>query len=287
MKGSATARVDRLAREHRDWAPYLAVLRAVLTRLDEPGAVWALAPDPVRPLLDGAEVTVDASTLDRRVRRLLGIAADHGGARSLGDAARSRALDAVAMIHAAIAHDDARLTSLAESVGAESAALSTVAHLAVVPLLHAARRGHDARSTWNHGYCPVCGGWPTLAEARGLDRERRLRCGRCGSDWRTEWLSCCFCGNGDHLTLGALVPDDGTSESRRADTCDACRSYLKLVTTLTPIEPADVLLEDLATVTLDLAAIEHGYRRPEGAGVAPSVRVVPERAWSLGGLLRR
>jgi hypothetical protein len=26
---------------------------------------------------------------------------------------------------------------------------------------------------WKPGYCPICGGWPTLAEACGLERSRQ------------------------------------------------------------------------------------------------------------------
>jgi FdhE protein len=298
----ATARVDRLAKDHEDWAPYLAVVREVVRGVeadarmlrDGAAATCSLPPHETAPVLHDAVITVDVAALERRVRRLLRVSAEHGAARALGDAPRSRALDAIGLAEAAIAHDGARLTTLADGIGAEPAALAALAHLAVVPLLQEARSAHEARvpASWDHGYCPVCGGFPTLAEARGLDRERRLRCARCGADWWTEWLCCCFCGNRDHLTLGSLVPDDGASESRRAETCERCRGYVKLLTTLTPIRPAELLLEDLATVGLDVAALEHGYRRPEGLGAPVTVRIVPgerdTRAWPrLSGLLGR
>src|SRR5438552_1345771 len=48
-------------------------------------------------------------------------------------------------------------------------------------------------SGWSRGYCPVCGAWPVLAELRGLERTRCLRCGRCGVDWQRPWLACVYC----------------------------------------------------------------------------------------------
>ncbi|MGH7278186.1 MAG: formate dehydrogenase accessory protein FdhE, partial [Candidatus Rokuibacteriota bacterium] len=138
---------------------------------------------------------------------------------------------------------------------------------------------------WSQGYCPVCGGWPTLAEARGLERSRQLRCGPCGGDWRTTWLRCPYCGNDDHHRLGSLVPDGG-GETRKVETCEGCRGYIKTLATLTPRAGAGVMLEDLATVDLDVAALEQGYERPQPRAV--DVRLIPRerRGWSIRGRRR-
>ena len=80
--------------------------------------------------------------------------------------------------------DGDRPDAVAISVNLDPDALSAAAALAVMPLLQALRRRFapaiDPR--WSEGVCPVCGGWPMLAEQRGLERARRLRCGRCGGD---------------------------------------------------------------------------------------------------------
>ena len=55
---------------------------------------------------------------------------------------------------------------------------------------------------WGRGYCPACGAWPVLAEQRGLEQRRYLRCGLCASAWEVDRLLCPFCGNRDHLLLG-------------------------------------------------------------------------------------
>ena len=156
-----------------------------------------------------------------------------------------------------------------------------------MPMLQACRRAWAERvpTGWAHGYCPMCGGWPALAEIRGLDGERHLRCASCGSDWRIAWLRCPFCGEGDHETLGSLVSPDSRGR-QTIEVCDACRGYVKTITTLTPMPPGHVVLQDLATLVLDIAALERGYRRPAARGHEVTVSVVaePSRLRELLGL---
>jgi len=55
------------------------------------------------------------------------------------------------------------------------------------------------------------------------------------------------------------------------------------ITTLAPIRPQDVILHDLATLVLDLAALERDYRRPaeHGRDLAVSVVANPSRLRDL------
>jgi FdhE protein len=273
-----------LHREHPEWRAWLRLLEATRSELDDP--CWAEAVPEMppgtghAPLIDGAPFEMSGRILDRRLRGLLTIAAEAGASPSLAVAARRPILDAPAVFEAAIAADRSRLDALAGSVGAEGVAFAPVAAVAVVPLLQACARRWSPRvgEDWDHGYCPVCGAWPALAEARGLERERRLRCARCGDDWRTEWLRCPFCGNRDHLALGALV-SEATAETRRAETCAACRRYVKTITTLIPTAPRDVAIQDLATVDLDVGALAQGYRGGDGLGHPVSVHVSGRSRW--------
>jgi FdhE protein len=273
MTPATTARLDALARAHPDWAPYVALVRetagALARTRHHPGAALAasVACTPARsrddaPLFAGAAIAMDDRALRTWVLHLLRTAADHGAASALGDPNGWLTLDARAVAQAALDEDTARTSALAAAAGMNRDALASIAHLAIVPVLHACRRAHERAlpGNWPRGSCPACGAWATLAEARGLDRSLRLRCARCGADWPTEWLRCVFCGNRDHETLGSLVAD-GTGETRRVETCETCGGYLKTIATLTAIASADLLLEDLATVDLDLSAIERGYRR--------------------------
>ena len=152
--------------------------------------------------------------------------------------------------------------------------LSTLARLAVIPLLRecATRLSSEIPPDWEPGYCPVCAAWPALAETRGIERARRLRCVRCAADWAGELLCCCFCGERDHARLGSLTPEAAGTRAT-ADTCFSCRGYLKTVTTLAPLPAEDLLLMDFQTVELDLAARDAGFVRPPGLGAPLDVRI--------------
>jgi FdhE protein len=292
--GSAPAGFAERARQQADWRPWLAVLDTVHAAARDPA--WrAAVPDApagdALPLLTDTTIALDPRRLRGWVRNLLRIAAASGAgaASTLVGAARADVAHLAEILEAGVRQDPERLARLANTLGADAGALSAVAAVAPVPLLRAcaAHWADRVPAVWDHGACPVCGAWPTLAEARGLERTRRLRCGRCAADWRTAWLRCPYCATTDHTRLGSLVltrdggADAADSPARVAtsiETCQACRGYLKTVTTLAPTAADELLLIDLATVELDVAAIEHGYARPPGPGRALHTRVtVAER----------
>ena len=207
---------------------------------------------------------------------MLALAAEAGPeAIGLRAAAGDVALDARAFLEAAVNADGDRLEALARSLDIDPDALAAVAALAVMPLLHALRRRFGPLEAvdprWDEGWCPLCGGWPHLAEQRGLERARRLRCARCGGDWAQPGIRCPYCGVVGHEARAALVSEqDG--EARKVETCSACHGYLKSVSTLHAWAGDEVALTDLATVDLDLVALEREFERPEpqtpGAGCA-------------------
>jgi FdhE protein len=279
------SRLSTWEQEHQEWAPYLAIVHAAVeVTADRAGYVATRRAESPRrmPLLDDAVIEIESQAADRWLRRLFTLAGRRGAARAR--------LDATAVLEAAIVRDVERLAASAAAVDADPAAFLSIADVAVMPLLHAARREHatSVPAPWDFGYCPVCAAWPTLAEARGLDRSRRLRCARCGGDWPTAWLRCAFCDNRDHETLDSLVTD-ATGEGRRVETCRRCRGFVKTVPTLMAIPAQELPLEDLATIELDVAALAHGGQRPDGLGAPLAVRVVaaprPMRRWPLGGIL--
>lgn len=280
----ARRQFEILARSHPESAPLLTLVAEVLRANEDPvwetaAAATTLRPDhpaPV-PLLAGATVPLPGAIVGAWLRRLLVLAVSSGGpvASPLAAAAASDQLRPVELLQAAINQDGARLTEIAMLVEAEPGALDAVAQLATVPLLQACRRRLTGAVSpaWDEGFCPICGFWPALAETRGLERARRLRCGRCGGDWGSIALRCPYCRTADHDRLGALVPAEGR-EARRVETCSQCHGYLKTVTTLRAWAGDEVGLADLATVELDLAAIDHGYARPETPAVPLGLRLV-------------
>ena len=64
------------------------------------------------------------------------------------------------------------------------------------------------------------------------------------------------------MKLSALSP----KQLVEIEACTRCGRYLKTLTVLQGAAPADVLLEDLATVELDIAALAREYRRPADTG---------------------
>jgi FdhE protein len=198
-------------------------------------------------------------------------------AAALGAEARRHVFDAAALLEAAVAHDDDRMTTLAAAAEVDPSALAVAAQLAAVTLLQSCARalGPDSITSWSLGYCPVCGAQPTLAEVLGLERRRHLRCGRCGAGWSTEVLLCPFCNERDHEKLGSLVPDGTAGQLAWVETCNTCQGYLKVRATLRAAAPQMVLIEDARSVELDLAAAERGFKRPDRPGFTVRVRLSP------------
>jgi len=274
-------RLDELGQQYPEWQSSLQLWTAVLRSLGDPvweAAVPQLCLDrPVAaPVLTGVTCLVDVRRAGRWMRSLLKLASKNavpGSASLLRVDCRPE--DALALLEAALCQEHTRLMALAEALGAPPRALAALAHLAVMPLLHACGRRltPQINHPWSYGYCPICGAWPTLAEVCGLEHARTLRCARCGTAWRTTWLRCPYCGEMDHQRLGVLLPEQHDAPGQ-IDICRTCQGYLKTHTTLQTLPSYAVALHDLATIALDMAALERGYTRPEYPGYALASRLV-------------
>jgi FdhE protein len=150
------------------------------------------------------------------------------------------------------------------SLGLDVPLTASLLVLALFPDLVALRTGLQpllSANPWEKGYCPVCGGFAKLGEYRGLEQIRLLRCSLCAAEWPFPRLRCPGCGQRDHRQLGFLHVD-GEENKCRAATCDGCRIYVKMVSTLGPLAPLELLVTDVATVHLDLIAADQGYQPP-------------------------
>ncbi|MCC7022028.1 MAG: formate dehydrogenase accessory protein FdhE [Thermomicrobiales bacterium] len=283
LSAGARRQIDALLAAQPEAASWLGVLSAVLAESAAPrwetmASATRLSPEraPAAPLLAGAVIPVDPRAAERWVREVLRIAADAGPeAASLRAAAESRDLAPLDMLAMAINAEGDHLDAAAITLGASPEALAVAAGLASIPLLQAVRRrfGAAVAAHWSEGYCPVCGDWPLLAEQRGLERARRLRCGRCGSDWAQPGIRCPYCNVTGHAARAALIPETD-SEARRVEICYQCRGYLKSVSTLRAWAGDEIPLADMATVDLDLAALAREYERPGPRTLRPGVTVV-------------
>jgi FdhE protein len=265
---------------------YLALLHATVDPVWDSAAV-ALKRGQVEsgvPLLHGLHLQVDPAAAMGVLVQLLEAAgeAEVPGLEPVQAAlvvpgSRGPAVDPLSLLRAAITWDLAELESLAHEVECDPAVLATLGHLASQPLLLACGRRAEALApavSWAQGYCPVCAAWPTLAETRGAEQQRWLRCGRCGAGWQFPHHRCPFCSNADHRTLGYMAAE-ADRESRKAGTCDACRSYLKSISTLGPLSLPEIVLADLETLELDAAALEQEYGRPDRPGFPLQLQLSP------------
>lgn len=273
----ARRQLEVIAGSQPETSPWLALYQVVLDAAEHPAweiaaAATVLQPAPAEPgpILTGATVPVSPRPVVDLFRRLFdAVAGDDGAFR---DAAAG--IDLPYLLQAAINQDGDRVQELAIGASVDADALAAIAQLATLPLLQALRRrfGATAPAPWDHGFCPICGAWPVLAELRGLERARRLRCGRCGGDWGIIALRCPFCLTHDHRHVGSLIPA-GSVEARRVETCDQCHGYIKTVTTLRGWAGDEVGLADLSSIDLDLVALERDYARPDAPALDLALRL--------------
>jgi FdhE protein len=276
--------LESLKERRKEWAPWLAVVGEVLTETET--TEWDMAVptgvnvQPAIPLLAGAAINVQTSSVRRLLHRLIRTASMSGTPKMATlESALQANLDLLTLFKASLCQDTDRIKELASVHGADADALQAVIAMVPLPFLHACgRRWRSLISgSWVEPYCPVCGSWPAFAEERGIERSRFYRCGRCGGEWHARSLSCPYCGLMDHDALVSLVPEAGRSHGV-IEACTRCLGYVKAFTWLQGCAPATVLLEDLASADLDVAAFARGFSRPPGAGYPLEVAVTDRRA---------
>ena len=286
LRTDPTARLAELERKRPEWKAWVRSLREAERALDDIGWRTPLAETELAaalagasadaPLLHGRTLNADAGRIQWLLGRLAATVSD-GDLEGVASLRRYRptAEQAVELITAAVRQESGEMAALADAARVEPGPLTSIAHLAALPLLQSCGRQLADRvpDYWPHGYCPVCAAWPILAELRGLDRSRRLRCGRCGADWEVEWLRCIHCGEQDHQRLGSLVAEGG-GETLKVETCDTCGGYLKSIASLQGLPAFELLLQDLETVEFDLVALDRGYHQPRENGFALDLHIV-------------
>jgi FdhE protein len=110
------------------------------------------------------------------------------------------------------------------------------------------------------GACPVCGGPPVssvIVGWQGAHGARFCCCSLCGTWWNYVRIKCALCGSTKGIGYQEI---DGGSGTVKAETCDSCRCYVKILHQHN--DPAlDPVADDVATLGLDLLVREGGYRR--------------------------
>ncbi|MDO8933188.1 MAG: formate dehydrogenase accessory protein FdhE [Rhodocyclaceae bacterium] len=126
------------------------------------------------------------------------------------------------------------------------------------------------------GVCPCCGSLPVASivlstpEAGNL---RYLHCSLCNTEWNLVRVKCAACDATEKIAYRQIEGSDlKNAAAMRAETCDDCRSYLKILYQEKAAD-GDPVADDLATLALDMLADEAGYSR-----AGPNLLFVPGNA---------
>jgi formate dehydrogenase accessory protein FdhE len=108
--------------------------------------------------------------------------------------------------------------------------------------------------------CPLCGGKPAVGVLRseGDGAKKSLVCMLCAHEWLFRRIYCPACGEEREPQMAYYSAPEIAHV--RVDVCDTCHTYLKSID-LTKTGLAVAVVDELATIPLDLWAREHGYEK--------------------------
>ncbi len=283
---SAEARWQRIAAARPDLAPALALQRELLGRVLDAAAVLdggrlprlSLPPKYLAakltrgvPAFAGEPIPVPVPVLTPTLLQLCDALAAGGAgdaAEHIKTAIANRTMDAGSLLTTSMHRDQGALRTGAVHRGLSPDLLWLVAELAVSPFVHALQRLVFGGATgeldaaldrWNRGHCPACGSWPAVAEVVG--GHRVMRCSFCAAAWELTTYACIYCDESGEKFVTA-APDEERKD-RRLEVCSTCGGYLKTID-LPELSPFPLLsISDIETTDLDVAAMEHGYMRPQ------------------------
>jgi len=158
--------------------------------------------------------------------------------------------------------EDAKAEQIANELGLDKRIFSFFIQESIRPSIEAGieKISNELETeTWLKGFCPICGSLPHLSLLKEEVGKRSLLCSFCGYQWRIERLFCPFCNNKEQGSLHYFHGEG--EETYRIELCDKCRQYIKTID-LRNIEEPDLILEDLATLHLDILASQKGYKQP-------------------------
>jgi FdhE protein len=110
------------------------------------------------------------------------------------------------------------------------------------------------------GLCPCCGSTPVAGVVTGAGSNpgtRYLHCSLCATSWTHVRAVCISCGQSRSLSQRAI---EGRSGSVKAETCDECQSYAKMLYQAKDMQ-VDPFADDLASLGLDIMVAEAGWSR--------------------------
>lgn len=251
--------------------PYLAFL-AELSRAQARAAEDIAAPAlPARtelrrraanamPLLPREELADDPAVgeaLDQLIALLDGVAMPELARAALARVA-SADTEGRRAILAAVLTDAVPVEAVAEHIFAAAA-------LQVVASRRSALLDPEMPQPVADGVCPCCGGPPVTSAViadLNVDGVRYVQCSLCATQWNHVRVKCVSCGSTKGISYQAI---EGIADTIKAETCDECRTYVKILNRRKDPE-LEAVADDVASLGLDLLVTEAGWQR---AGVNP------------------
>lgn len=120
------------------------------------------------------------------------------------------------------------------------------------------------------GHCPACGNGAVVSARREMPEAtaaaRYLACALCGTEWAFPRIRCAACFEEDPAKLPNFRTD--AHPAVRIEACETCRNYVKSLDLTLDARPLPEV-DDLASLAMDLWAVEEGWTRlePGWAGI--------------------
>jgi FdhE protein len=105
--------------------------------------------------------------------------------------------------------------------------------------------------------CPACGSAPMVSVVGSDHGLRYLTCPLCNMQWHAVRIKCVFCDTTKGIAYYGI---EGGSAAVKAESCDACHGYLKILY-MEKDPNMDALADDVASIALDVLMAESGLTR--------------------------
>jgi FdhE protein len=110
------------------------------------------------------------------------------------------------------------------------------------------------------GACPACGSAPVTSSVVGWPSAHGSRfctCWLCATRWSVVRVKCVLCSSTKGIAYQEI---EGVSDTIRAETCDECRGYVKILAEVR--DPSlDPVADDVASLGLDMLVRQAGWTR--------------------------
>jgi FdhE protein len=220
-----------------------------------------------RPFLNSENITIQWDLFDSLAERICTITkplakSDESGIENFSKLLAENTETWHKIVLGSVLEDSSPLKELAQNVDINYDTLIFISIQTLTPFIekYAQKlREYIDSNVWLKGSCPVCGGEPLMGRLEEESGKRYLQCYLCRTNWEFARLECPFCDNNDQKKLHYFFDED--NKHRRVELCDQCKSYLKVIDTREVGDRISLVVENLATLPLDIVAKREGFTR--------------------------